>query len=265
MTTTIEPAPTTRGARALAARSIMRSEAKILASDPNAPILLLVLPLVLIALTHRVFESGVGDERFRVLAGPAYALMFAFLINVWIVYSFFKEHGWGTWPRIRASGTPIGVIIVAKLTPYVVLGIVQVTVVLTVSLLFLDDSFSLGELVLLVVATMPFVVSAVAFGFFLAAFSTKHMQATSIGNFVAFLGATLGGTVIPKELLPGWAVHLSPATPHYWAMKSARTILFDGSSSTVVASSLMLLAAAAVLLALGGWRFSETDTKQFGY
>lgn len=246
-------------------RAIMRSEAKIILRDPMAGGILFALPFVMIALTYRVFAEMAGPNASSVLAAPAYGSAFGFLINTWVIYSFFKEHGWGTWPRILASGTSIWKIVSAKLIPYVLLGSLQSTIVVIISLTFFHYSFTRFSTVLLALAGFPFATTAVGTGFVLAAFTRNHFQAAMFGNLVAFCSAALGGAVFPPNLLPDWAVPISPFTPHYWVMRGYSIILFSNNYSELWLPVIVLLGLGLGLLAAAALRFRASEVKQFAY
>jgi ABC-2 type transport system permease protein len=94
---------------------------------------------------------------------------------------------------------------------------------------------------------------------------TAELRTSQQLNAIGFLGATLlgalGGALVPISTLPAWTRVLSPATPQYWAMRSARdVILNDRPASAVALPILALLAFTAffVVIALRRLRVDET-------
>lgn len=240
-------------------RALLRSEAKIIRNDPTTPALLFVAPLLLIALLHNVY-TPIGDG----MASPAYAVLFAFMLSTWVIYSFFKEFGWSTWPRLRASGLSVATLVRAKLVPYVVLGAVQQVLVVAVGLVAVGEADEVASIPSMIPVSFAFVIVTVTFGFLLAATSRNHMQASTLANLVAFVFAAIGGAIAPVELLPGWAQAVSLISPHRWALEGFEAAL-AGNAREAVVWSLPLLALAVVFFLVASWRFDESDDKEFAY
>lgn len=240
-------------------QAVVRSEALIIRNDPTTPALLFVAPIILMALLHNVFARG-GDA----MAAPAYSLLFAFMLSTWVIYSFFKDFGWSTWPRMRASGLSVAMLVRAKLAPYVVLGVLQQIVVLAVGLAAVGHPADIRWVPLMLPVSTAFILVAVTFGFLLSAISRNHMQASTLANLIAFLFAAIGGAIAPIALLPGWARTISPISPHRWALKGFGAAL-DGHVGPALLWALPLLVLALVCMAVASSRFDETDDKEFAY
>lgn len=74
-----------------------------------------------------------------------------------------------------------------------------------------------------------------------------------IGGFVC---TGLGGALVPIAAMPGWARHLAPASPAYWAMSALRGAV-AGEPGQVGGALLVLLAIATAAALLAGWRISR--------
>lgn len=83
---------------------------RVIFRDPVPIVTLILMPLIVMAFikpTYRValIEEGYVDANGAEQAVPGFAIMFAFFLVGAVSFSFFREHGWNTWERLRASST----------------------------------------------------------------------------------------------------------------------------------------------------------------
>src|SRR5579864_8110290 len=92
------------------------------------------VPLILVGLLRTGIQSililsghpGVSGADFSV---PAQAVTFCFYLPALIGLSFLREHTWATWPRLRAGQASAADVVVGKLAPMAVLGVLQMAAV----------------------------------------------------------------------------------------------------------------------------------------
>ena len=79
------------------------------------------MPIVLMALLSQslgrvlLFE-GYDDTPGSMHTAPGMACVFAFFSIAIVGFAIFREHGWRTWPRLRAAGIGGPALLVGKLT-----------------------------------------------------------------------------------------------------------------------------------------------------
>src|SRR3954454_23308431 len=78
--------------------AIVRHELRILLREPMPLVILTLMPLVLMALFKPVFETGAAQSV------PGMVVLFGFFLVGQVGYVFFREHVWGRWQRLRATG-----------------------------------------------------------------------------------------------------------------------------------------------------------------
>lgn len=246
--------------------AIAAKEVRSVGRDPAVFIVMLAMPLVLILFVKNGLQPLVPSKGAVVrtsgsdFAVPAFTLMFAFYQIGFLGFAVTNEHGWCTWARLRIAARPTEILL-GKTVPYAVISLAQVGVLFTLgwSLLGMHVTGSIAALLLVVVAIVCVVIG---FGFAVVSFCKTAQQVAAFGNLGSILLAAVGGAVLPFEALPGWAQAVSPATPHYWAMRAFRSILVEAGGVADVAPSLMVLVAmAAVLGGLGLVRFRFDDVK----
>ncbi|HEX2849277.1 MAG TPA: ABC transporter permease [Acidimicrobiales bacterium] len=244
-------------------RALIRHEMKLQLSEwPNLSTMIL-MPLVMIAffkplarLALTAQHPGANGAEYSV---PAMSTMFAFFLVAFIGFSFFMEHRWNTWERLRASPATNAEIMVGKVVPAVLLCLVQQGVLFGSGFLVfgLRINGSLAGLFAVIVA-LAFALTAI--GVLLAAVVKNEQQMNVIGNIGSMVLAGVSGALVPLSVLPGWARTVAPFTPQYWALRGFRSVILDHGGISSVAlpvAVLLMLAAGAAVLALMRFRFDE--------
>jgi ABC-2 type transport system permease protein len=245
--------------------TVARNELRVLRRDPAPVIVLLVMPLVMAPLFGSAFRAALvlsGHPRASGadFAIPAQIVEFGFFLVPYTGFLFFREHGWKTWSRLRATPASSAEIMVGKAAPMVALGLLQITILSIFGSVVLNLHLH-GEALAFAPVALVYVACSVAVGIALTAVLSTVQQLNAIG----FLGATLlgavGGALVPITTLPAWARAIGPATPQYWAMRSARDIILNHKPAGAVVLPVLVLAAftsAFVLIASRRLRFDDT-------
>lgn len=246
--------------------AVLRSDLRILLRAPFPFVVLVGMPIILMAFITPAYKAAIISEGHPSANGaeqavPGMAVMFGFFLIANIGLSFYREHGWSTWERLRASRAKTLEIVVGKtLLP------------LTISLLQLLTLFVVGRLVfhlkirgsVLAIGAVAVSLSLcfVALGLLLTAVCRSVIQLNAVGNLGALFLAGLGGALTPIPSLPSWARSVAPVTPSYWAMTGFRSTILDGGGmAAVLKPVLVLLAFAAVLLIVALKRFRVDERK----
>jgi ABC-2 type transport system permease protein len=245
--------------------AVSRNELRVLRRDPMPLVVLLVMPLVMAPLFGTTFRAALVASGHTRASGadfaiPAQIVEFGFFLAPFTGFLFFREHGWKTWSRLRASPASVADIVAGKAAPMVALGLFQVVILSAFGSVALHLHLH-GKGLLLAPVALVYVCCSVAVGMALTAVLRTSQQLNAIGFLGATLLGALGGALVPISTLPVWTRVLSPATPQYWAMRSARdVILNDRPASAVALPILALLAFTAffVVIALRRLRVDET-------
>jgi ABC-2 type transport system permease protein len=228
-----------------------------------------LMPLVVMAFMRPVFryalESGEGyaGANGSEHAVPGMAVMFGFFMVGMTAFTFFREHGFGTWDRIRATPTRPWEVLVGKLLPFLVVILAQQLTLfaLGAALFGLELRGSVVALVL-VAGALSFCFVAFAVAVVALARSVQEINVLQTVGTMVFAG--LGGALAPVSLLPGPLEDLAPAVPSYWAMRGYRSVILDGGGLAEVAlPAAVLLLFAAGLLAIAAVRFRFEESKPY--
>src|SRR5271165_686374 len=100
---------------------LMRHEVRVTARDA-APLAVVIMIPVAMAFARSTLGSALRDVGFRHANGseqavPGLSILMCFMMITFVGESFFREHRWGTWERLRASSLRPWEIMVAKVVP----------------------------------------------------------------------------------------------------------------------------------------------------
>jgi len=248
--------------------AILRHELRVMWTDPSTVIFVIVMPLIMVALMKELFATalraeGFGDANGSEFAVPAMAVGFAAFGVGYSGFTFFRDHGWGTWDRLRASPASSVDIMVGKVLPTVGVTFVQL------ALLFLlgGPLFGLrvsGSWLALTLLVLVVALSLSAFGMLVTAVARTMNQLNAVGSVGGMAMAMLGGAWVPVATMPGWAQAIAPALPTYWAMKGFRGVILEGRGVPGVIVPVLVMAGFGLLYTVvAAARFRFEDTKVY--
>ncbi|MEE9415339.1 MAG: ABC transporter permease [Acidimicrobiales bacterium] len=251
-----------------ATKAIIAVQLRIIRRDPWFLVIMFGMPLVVMPLFVDAIGLSLHAEGFADASGaeqvvPGQVVLFGFMLAGSAAFSIFREHGWNTWDRLRASAAPPHALLAGFALPWVVIHFTYQLTLLVVGSLLVGLRLK-GSVIaeLLVVLSYSFCVIALVL-FLTATFRTIN-QVQAFVNLGAMVMGGLGGAIVPVEQLPGWARAISPLTPTYWAMEGHRAVFLESGGLADVAPSVGILFGAAVVLAgLTIKRFRIDETKEF--
>src|SRR5262249_17763807 len=152
--------------------AIAANEVRVMRRDPTPLAVLLVMPLIMAPLYDHTFRatlqlSGHPHASGSDFAVPAAAVQFAFFLAPYTGFMFFRDHGWRTWPRLRATGASPIEIAIGKAAPMFALGILQMALLFTAGVALLH--FHVRDTGALALVAIVYTASAVMLGTALAA------------------------------------------------------------------------------------------------
>jgi ABC-2 type transport system permease protein len=237
-------------------------------TDPSTVIFVIAMPLLMVTLMKELFATALRAEGFANANGsefavPAMAVGFAAFGVGYSGFTFFRDHGWGTWDRLRASPASSIDILIGKVLPSVGVTFVQLT------LLFLlgGPLFGLdvrGSWVAVVLLAAVLALSLSAFGMLVTALAHTMNQLNAVGSVGGMAMALLGGAWVPVSTMPEWAQAVAPALPTYWAMEGFRDVILEGAGlRDVVVPTLVIGGFAVLFTLLAAAKFRFEDTKVY--
>jgi ABC-2 type transport system permease protein len=247
--------------------SIVRTELRLLRHDPVPAAVLVGMPLVLMTLLSDAMESTLATEGYPGAPGsaqtvPGMACVFASFAIAVVGFAIFREHGWRTWPRLRAAGLCGRALLTGKLAVPAGLVAAQHGVLFGFGVLFLDLRVSGSWLAVGLIAA-AFAALVLTAGVAAAAALSTIQQVNAVTNLGAMALGGLGGGFVPVESLPDWIEPIAPISPVYWAMKGYRSAILDGGGvGDVLGPLVVLVAFTAVFAGIALWRLELDAPKR---
>jgi ABC-type Na+ efflux pump permease subunit len=199
-----------------------------------------------------------GISSFQ-LAVPGNAVLFGFFLALTVALSFVEERRSGTWRRILAAPVHRGAILVAKLVPFLLLGLLQFGFLFGLGWLAFDMQIG-GSLVALAAVTLAVVACATSLGLAIAALGGSEKMVGSVGSICLLVMGLLGGAMVPRHQMPEAMAAIARGVPHAWALDGFYTLLVrDGAGLGDVVAELGALAAFTLVFAgfgLARFRFA---------
>ncbi|QIS12932.1 ABC transporter permease [Nocardia arthritidis] len=247
-------------------RALSWADLRRIRNDPAQLMVITVLPIGMMAFLTPANKaqlrfSGYFNANGAEQSGPGTIVLFAFFITTLLGASFFREHEWGTWDRLRAAPVRAAEIIVGKSLPTLLFSAVQLTILWVVAFRVFD-LHSKGSIGPIAVLTAALAVATWGFGIALVSLCRTIDQLSIMAQLGSLALGGLAGTITPRATLPGWARALSPYTPQYWALKGYQDVILRGEGfGAVVTPCLVLLGVGLVGALLAAFRFRLRHTK----
>lgn len=242
---------------------------RIIRRAPAFLVVMCLMPLAIMPLMKRTFEIALAEQGFLGVNGtefvvPGQVVLFGFMIGGSVGFSLYREHGWQTWDRLRASpATPLQLLAGFQI-PWIIIHIGFQLVLLGTGAALLGLRLDGGSPIALLLVVIAFAFCVVSILLCVAAALRTVNQLQVVVNVGAMVLGGLGGALVPNEQLPGWAQAIAPATPHYWAMQGFRRVFLDEAQIIDVAGPVLILVAIGVAAtALAIVRFRVDETKEF--
>lgn len=248
--------------------ALIRHEMKALTDDPGSLVFLLVMPLLMMGLMKPLFGLSLQAEGFTSANGaeqavPGMAAMFATFTGSFAGFTFFREHGWNTWERLRASQATTPDIMFGKLAPTLIIAMTQMFALFGLGVALFDLTIR-GSVIALSLVIAAFSLSMLSFGMAVMSLSRTSLQLNTYVNLAGIVFAGVGGALVPLAVLPGWVHTIARLTPTYWAMEGFLGVVLEGDGvPRVIVPTLALLAFTAVFTAITAARFRFEETKVY--
>jgi ABC-type multidrug transport system permease subunit len=161
--------------------------------------------------------------------------------------SITKERERGTMENLLAMPVRPLEVMLAKISPYIVIGYVQVALILIASTLFFHLPIR-GSIPLLLFALGLFIGANLALGVLFSTISANQMQATQLAQFTLLPSFLLSGFMFPFRGMPQWAQWAGEIFPTTHAMRIVRGMLLKGNGWHEIASELWPIAIFALVV-----------------
>ena len=137
-------------------------------------------------------------------------------------------------------------VMVGKLTPYVLVGIMQATIIISVAHLLFDVPLA-GGWGALVLGLFLFIIGSLALGFLISTVARNQLQAMQMAFFYFLPSILLSGFLFPFRGMPDWAQWIGSVIPVTHMLRVVRGAMLKGVG---VAETLPSIAALALFMVI---------------
>jgi len=149
-------------------------------------------------------------------------------------------------------------LMVGKLVPYVLVGLIQISIILGLGRVVFRVPFN-GDLASLAAVTLAFIAASLTLGLLISTFARTQMQAMQMTVFIIIPSILLSGFMFPFEAMPRPAQYVAEALPATHFMRLIRGVFLRGANvSELAPDTLWLLGFTAVMLAIATRRFRKS-------
>jgi hypothetical protein len=194
---------------------------------------------------------------------PGWSLFAMFFLVVPLSQGLHRERSDGTLRRLFALAVPRSSIVLGKLAPYVLVGMLQFAGMLLVGMfvvpMFSELSLDLGARpAVLVPITFACALAAASYGLLVASLTRTPEQAAAFGATSVIVLAVLGGVMVPHFVMPAVMQELALVSPLYWGHQAYLAAFLHGAGLEEVSRALFVLVAfALVCLAVAARRVAR--------
>jgi ABC-2 type transport system permease protein len=236
--------------------ALVRHNTMLMLREPGPLASRLVMPLVAVLVFEPLYKAAMAGNG---AAGTGQAVagmlvLFSLLALSIVGTSIMAERSWHTWARLRATPLRASELLAGKAIPALAALLAQQFVILMFGMAVLG--MQVADVGLLAAAVAVWSITLLTVGTALGTLLRSPAEFAAVQDIGSFICTSLGGALVPLAAMPGWARHLAPASPAYWAMSALQGAAM-GQSGQVWRALVVLLAIAAVAAGLAGWRINR--------
>lgn len=232
-----------RAARLMQADALARGEV-----PPRPPV----------TLVPRVLYNPELSTAVYVVPGIA-AMLLLIVTTIIMSMGLARERENGTLEQLQVTPLKPGVLMAGKVTPFVLVGLVDVGLALGVGAWVFGVPLR-GNLGLVALATLLYLLSTLGVGLLIATMSRTQQQAF-VGGFLFLLPAVLlSGVMTPIHAMPDWLAWVTYLNPvRYYVEVLRGTLLKSAGLGDLWRQVLLLAVFGAMVMALASRRFRKTS------
>jgi len=139
-------------------------------------------------------------------------------------------------------------VMIGKLTPYVMVGLIQATIIISMARLLFGVPMAGGWLAL-ILGLFLFIIGSLSLGFLVSTLARNQLQAMQMGFFYFLPSILLSGFLFPFRGMPQWAQWIGTAVPVTHMLRVIRGSMLKGVGISEALPSLGALALFTLIVA----------------
>jgi ABC-2 type transport system permease protein len=202
-------------------------------------------PMPMIDITNRFWYNPEFNYRHYMAPGIL-ALLLIMVGAMMSALNIVREREIGTMEQINVTPVKSYQFLLAKLIPFLVIGLVSLTIGMTVCYLVFGI-WAKGSYLTIYGFALVYLIAALGIGQLIAIFTDTQQQATLFSFFFMMMFVLLSGLYTSVESMPVWAQYLATANPVTHFVDVMRSVMLKGSSAYDLQHRFWALCSFAVL------------------
>ncbi|MCO5734748.1 ABC transporter permease [Rhizobium sp. SSA_523] len=172
----------------------------------------------------------------------AVAILFLLFSALQSAATLIDDRNSGILDRIAVGPAGTDVVVLGKWIFLTLQGILQVSLIFAIAALVYDITI-LPRFGSWLLATVAAALAAAGLALVTATACTSRQQAQTVSTFVVLICSAVGGSMVPRFMMPGWLQFAGRFTPNTWAIEAYYGVLWrDEALSNVLPEIICLLA-----------------------
>jgi len=214
-------------------------------------------PVPQIQVTNRYWYNELLNYKHYMLPGVLGILILA-IGFILAGLNLVKEKESGTIEQINVTPIKKYQFIIAKMVPFLIIGLIDLAIGLTIGKLAFNIPFE-GSIAILFLGSAIFLVAVLGLALFISTFSSTQQQFMFTAFFFIIIFVLMSGIFTPLESMPVWAQKFDLINPAAYVMRINRMVMLKGSTFQDVSRELYsLIVIAIVFTALAVNRYRKT-------
>lgn len=138
-----------------------------------------------------------------------------------------REYERGTMENLLATPVRPLEVMLGKVIPYIIVGYIQALLIIAFAFYMFRVPID-GSLLLLFVATLPFIAANLSIGITISTLTNNQLQATQMSFFFFLPSILLSGFMFPFFGMPQWAQYIGSILPLTYFLRITRGIMLKG-------------------------------------
>jgi ABC-2 type transport system permease protein len=203
-----------------------------------------VIPVPQIVVTNRYWYNEMLNYKHYMLPGILGILVTAigFLLAG---LNLVREKEIGTIEQINVTPVRKHHFIIAKMVPFLIIGLIDLAVGMLLGKLLFDVPFE-GSIGLLFLSATIFLTAILGLALFISTLSGTQQQFMFIAFFFMIIFVLMSGIFTPYESMPGWAQEFNRVNPVAYLMRINRMVMLKGSTLHDISTELWSLVIIAI-------------------
>ncbi len=189
-------------------------------------------------ITHAKYNPE-GITQYNIVPGLLGVILTMTLVMI-TGMAMTREEERGTMENLLALPARPSEVMIGKISPYLLIGVVQTAIILIAARTIFGVPFA-GSMVLLVSGIAIFVIANLALGFTFSTIAKSQMQAMQLTFFFFLPSLLLSGFMFPFRGMPDWAQIIGEAFPLTHFLRVVRGVMLKGVDFADIQAALLAM------------------------